>query len=513
MENSTNCLKIILNDYEDDDVILQKIEKHITIDLPLLISNWKIREKELFEIDILINDYVNNFFSNENKQYFYVNEKMPFYVKYDGINYEFIKEDDIWHNTILDIVEKYEILSEKKREIAGTIIERIKKNELFYTIPESITIQNMIQFFHPMFFKTKEDTKHFFATIGDCLLEKSGNLIYYTSESSRNFINEIESYYKDYFHKSLYNNQYKFKYRGADYINSRIITFNKIILNKQIWSGFLKNNIFNLLVVCAHYSNRYVCSDIYISKQSMDFQNKINYLKNRTKDNIIDEFINKMLISKEGETITCKNMYFLWKLFCDMNNIPLIIYRNDFNELMKKKIKHEDDTIYVYTNVCSDYLQPAKNFGKFWENQIDMNENIDEEYELSEITELYNIWLKDEMKKKYKMIKEYQLKNLILYYYPKMKMNGKYIYNIRCKLWDKKKDIRNCLLHNFDKSIKMDMTVLEAYKSYCAYGDKKDYINIVSKRYFEKYIGKIIPKQYMKNNYIMMDYWLNTLNQ
>ena len=74
--------------------------------------------------------------------------------------------------------------------------------------------------------------------------------------------------------------------------------------------------------------------------------------------------------------------------------------------------------MYVYTNVCSDYLQPAKTFGKFWENQIDMNENIDEEYELSEITELYNIWLKDEMKKKYKMIKEYQLKNLILYYYP-----------------------------------------------------------------------------------------------
>ena len=120
---------------------------------------------------------------------------------------------------------------------------------------------------------------------------------------------------------------------------------------------------------------------MYISKQSMDFQNKINYLKNRTKDNIIDEFINKMLISKEGEGITCKNMYFLWKLFCDMNNIPLIIYRNDFNDLMKKKIKHEDDTIYVYTNVCSDYLQPAKTFGKFWENQIDMNENIDEEYE------------------------------------------------------------------------------------------------------------------------------------
>ena len=100
----------------------------------------------------------------------------------------------------------------------------------------------------------------------------------------------------------LYNNQYKFKYRGADYVNSRIITFNKLILNKQIWSGFLKNNMFNLLVVCAHYSNRYVNSDTYVSKQSIDFQNKINYLKNKTKDNIIDEFIDKMITKKENET-------------------------------------------------------------------------------------------------------------------------------------------------------------------------------------------------------------------
>ena len=193
-----------------------------------------------------------------------------------------------------------------------------------------------------------------------------------------------------------------------------------------------------------------------------------------------------------------KNMYFLWKLFCDMNNIPLIIYRNDFNDLLKIKIKYEDDTIYVYMNVSSDYLEPARNFSKFWENQIEMNDYIDEEYELSEITELYNIWLKKETKEKYKMIKEYQLVNLIQYYYPKMKMNGKYIYNIKCNLWDKKADIRKCLLNNFDKSIKTDISVLEAYKSYCSYGDKNNYINIVSKRYFEKYIDIYIYIIYEK---------------
>ena len=60
-------------------------------------------------------------------------------------------------------------------------------------------------------------------------------------KSSRDFITELELYYKGYFGRNLYNNQYKFKYRGADYKNSRIIMFKKLISNKIIWKLFLKN--------------------------------------------------------------------------------------------------------------------------------------------------------------------------------------------------------------------------------------------------------------------------------
>ena len=44
---------------------------------------------------------------------------------------------------------------------------------------------------------------------------------------------------------------------------------------------------------------------------------------------IIDDFFYKMLnvSDNEKDTINIKNMFFLWKLFCDGKNIPIVIYK------------------------------------------------------------------------------------------------------------------------------------------------------------------------------------------
>lgn len=503
--------KIIVSEYEDDKDIMKKLENHVLIDIPELILNWKKQEEELNKISILKNNYIMHFLMRENEQYFFYkndNEKPSYYIKYDGINYILENEDAIWHTIIMEIQLQYSSSSfaNYKHAVAEEIIENIKNNNLLITIPESITIQNIIGFLSPMLLKTKEEVKYFLATLGDCLFLKNEDLIFYVSELARDFITEIESYYKDFFGKPLYNNQYKFKYRGADYDKSRIIMFKKTIINKTIWHNYIKNNFFNILVVATHYSNRYGNSDIYISKQSKELQNKIFYLKNNTKEQIIDEFKNKMLVNCESssKTINSKNMYFLWKIFCDSKNIPVINYKNDLINLLKNELKFEEEQ-QLFTFIRSDYLNPAKKFNKFWEQEMIMDEEIDEEYELSEICELYNIWLEDG--KKQITIKEYQLKNLILYFYPNIKLEGKYLYNLHCRLWNKKKDISDCLKNKFNKEIKKDITILQAYKSYCAYCDQNNFVNIVSKRYFMKYIGRLIPQQYMKNNNILLDYW------
>ena len=45
------------------------------------------------------------------------------------------------------------------------------------------------------------------------------------------------------------------------------------------------------------------------------------------------------------------------------------------------------------------------------------------------------------------------------------------------------------------------------YKDYCESLMLNNKRRIVSKHYFLKYIGKVIPQQYIKNNYILCDYW------
>jgi hypothetical protein len=65
--------------------------------------------------------------------------------------------------------------------------------------------------------------------------------------------------------------------------------------------------------------------------------------------------------------------------------------------------------------------------------------------------------------------------DLIHYYYPEVKIEDKYIQNIGCVLWNKKKDVLDFLqLHTESK-----MNGSELYTLYCQKNDKR-----VSKNYF-----------------------------
>jgi len=511
-KNIIDKFTLLLKDYDKKEIIMKKIDRFIENDMPTMIDAWEKKEEEINAIHNFKKTYISNFLNDKNTQYYFCKNptnNVIFYIEYDKINYNLVTFDNIRRKIIIDIQKKYSnhVFSNYKHDIAKEIIELIKNNDLFTCIPESNTIQNIINFLSPMFLKTKEEVKYFLTTIGDCIKNKNEDLVYYVPETSREFITELELYYKDYFGRDLYNHQYKFKYRGADYKNSRIIMFKKIISNKIIWKMFLKKYMMNFLVVSSHYSNRYTNSDTYILKQTPILIDNIYYLKNNDKSMIIDDFVYKMLnvSDNEKDTINIKNMYFLWKLFCDGKNIPIVIYKNDFIDMIKNKIKYDEEK-QLYIGIKSDCLNPARKFNRFWNDEIEHDEYHDDEYELSEICDLFNIWLKNNDKNK-NIIKEDSLKKLILYFYPKTEIKGKYIFNIQCKMWNKKRDIKNSLENKFNKKINTDITLLEAYKSYCSYGDKNNYINIVSKSYFEKYINDIIPFKYLKNNMILKEYW------
>ncbi len=508
LKEARDALDHLLNKNIDDEECLKIINGFIKENLKQKITEYKIEKSTLMERMFKKQEYVENFLDNKDEQYYAVyNELLDthVYIIYDGNFYNYAKHDDIYHKVVQDL-KPPSILSSMKRDIADEIIINIENRSLFDALPESCTIQNIIAFFCPAFFETKEELKYFLAVMGDCVFNKRQDIIYYIPELSREFLTVINIFYKDYFGKVLDHGRFKYKYRGHDYEHSRIIQIKKTISSMSFLSEYIKQNIFNLLVVACHYSNRYQNAEIYISKQNIKLQEKILYLTVRNKAKIVKEFLKTNTQLLMNATISQNDMYFLWKLFCDSKDLPLIMYKSNFINCLNDVLTNENNT---YHNVTSERLNPARNLKKFWEKSIHMyndETSVKDEYEISELCELYNIWLKEEENTQV-VINEKDMKELILYFYPKIEVKDKSIKNIFCSYWNKQQDMKEAIEAKFDKEITENMSLVQAYLSYVSYSDKHKKINCCSKKYFEKYIKNIIPEEYLKNKSILKEYW------
>ena len=129
------------------------------------------------------------------------------------------------------------------------------------------------------------------ALIGDNILNKKINLYYFVPIESKIFFDTIENLCQYYFGNKLnLSSTIRYRYRGEDYEKSRIIYFKKTIRNKSFWLPFIKQNLFNILVVCTHYSTRYINADNYAIQRNNQFINKIFYLKKQYKRKMYNRF-------------------------------------------------------------------------------------------------------------------------------------------------------------------------------------------------------------------------------
>ena len=184
-------------------------------------------------------------------------------------------------------------------------------------------------------------------------------------------------------------------------------------------------------------------------------------------------------------------------------SLPNIIYKSNFFKILKTKIDFSNNS---FQNISSKSLGNIDIFKQFWKINIDSGENIDDEYEISELIALFNHWCEHQQKKK-NLFTEKQLVDIIKYYYTYVNINDKIIGQILSPIWNKKDCIRECIFHKFDIEIQNDVRVRTAYQYYCSYATHHSHNFIASKQYFEKYIDRIIPQQYIVNNYIKKDFW------
>jgi hypothetical protein len=323
----------------------------------------------------------------------------------------------------------------------------------------------MISFLHPNIFLERNVAKYFMITLGDIILKKT-DLFYFIPTYIKPLITLINKTLSLYFYTINLGNHYKYKYSDHDTNKSRIIPFNIININHYNIDSTI---ILNLICCSIHYSNRYENGDIFVDKYvNVETSRPIYWIKNTTKDKLIDMFIGDYLYFKDGYKINEKDMLFLWKSYIQKYNyINIFTKHTEVLSHIASKIKYN---VY-FTNVGSHYLPYVQNFKDFWTKYIYSDEG---NYEINELftlfVEQYNI----------KNINENNMYDLIHYYYPEVKIEDKYIQNIGCTLWNKKRDVLEYLeIYKSENENQINKNGLELYALYCEKKDKR-----VSKNYF-----------------------------
>jgi len=504
---SIETIQSLYEKYKDDPYMFVRLNQYISYQLPNILETMhhayehrQIKTEEMMaEQELFIQSFLNN-----NKYYYApITEK---FLYYDEIHYQVYNEDDILHHILTSITKDKQLVSWKQRTKTN-IMKRIKTNNLLKSIPNSDTIQHVIELFYPALFSSKTEVKYFLTILGDNLLKKNDKIIHFIHPKTKSFLRELNNY-SQIFIGSPISQTFKHKYHEHDYINCRMVYMNESARMENLWFPIISQNILDIICVSAHYSIRYGSSDLYILSSSNDPVLKDNtfYLKDTTPEKLIELFVEEYIqtipnntlrtsVNTESSSITWKNMQYLWKHFLEAKRLPAVIFQQNLKCFLIKKMENlYDEKGDVFNGICSKYLPSIQRFLQFW-NETMVYDETEIDYEIDEIASLYKKWCEQSDLLHYLNISDKQILDLIFYFFPQVEIEqDKFIYKMRNTMWNKKIDvqialenIREIMKLKTDGSPKhMNICIYDAYETYCK---QKDPLKIiVSKSYFEKYI-------------------------
>lgn len=508
-----------IENIENKEYIFQRIHNHINNYLPNTLDNeLKIFEKRINRNNYLTNEqqiFIQVFLSKNN--FFYL-QNNNFFYEYNGEKYMIIKEDDVIHK-LLSTISNDRVLLQWKHKTKINIIKQIKERSLFNSIPETDTIQKILNVLYPSVFSSKNTAKYFLTIIGDNILKKNSHLIFLVSQKMKQILNDLDSVALASIGNNNTTNNFITKYHeNHSYDNYRLIKIN-VNFSNEIWFEILKKFGLDLLCVSAHYSKRYENSDNFIENKSDDeLKNYSYYIKNSNPKSIISEFCNKYIIEDVSDyKIEWKNLHFIWKQFLSKYNIPNVIYSNTLKNLFKELYKYHDETD-SFIGITSKYLPIQSDFIKFWENTItnyNSNTLFDNELEIDELCSLFKFWTKQKNEQLLSNgnISEENILKILKHFFPCVEIfEDKYVLNITCNLWDKNEDINNSFQY-IKKQIENENKLAlisfdDVYNYYYKYCNLNSFKFVVSKRYFEKYLYYKLSKHIVYEKFIETE-WLN----
>jgi len=262
IETCSNIIKDLFNEYSSNPYIINKINNYI-VNLPLVIAKTVKEQDDKLKQREKINEEKEYFTSQFLQKYNYsYSPNTELFFKYDGLHFHIYNEDEIQYQILSSITYGQTLIS-IKHKIKSTIIKKIKEFSPISYIPESSTIQQVINNLYPSLFKDKDSAKYFLTIIGDSILRKNENLIYIISPSVKTICNEIFSQAYSLLGVTHIFNAVKYKYYDHAYSDCRLIMINENT-NKHVLDKSFYKYMMDFFCVACHYSNRYTNADNFL---------------------------------------------------------------------------------------------------------------------------------------------------------------------------------------------------------------------------------------------------------
>jgi hypothetical protein len=538
--------------YETNDYMYQKINAYFCNQLSNVFENMNeshnqrvIRFNELTnEQDTFIQSFLNN------NQYFYSASTDNFFY-YDGIHYHLYNEDDILYK-VLNLINRDGSLMTWKQKTRLNIMKRIRETSLLQTVPESATIQSVIDRLCPIIFKTRAETKHFLTILGDNIFRKQSSLIYFIDMDAKFFLTQLNHMSQMFIGCNL-SQTFKYKYHDHKYEDCRLVNINSNVKSDITCEQIVNQNVPDILCVACHYSLRYNSADEYIENYCNNVQlpQYVFFMKNMDIHELINEFVSNVIDIDETHNttvpsvqlteitsiksshmrvpqITWKNMQYLWKQFLGDKNLPAVIFLQTLKTLLSEKLKsYYNPSTDSFVGVCSKFIPSIHTFLDFW-NETMIEDDTEYELEIDEMLILFRKWCETN-NEFVPQLTDKQMVDLIVYYYPSIEIDrDKYISKVRCSLWDKQLEIQvtmdnmkmqlqsehTSVLSNTMRvsspTICQNISIYDAYIFYCksiSGSQTNNRRQIISKGYFEKYIFDNYQEYIIDSKFISSEWY------
>ena len=485
MKKLYDALDNLISKHKNNDYIMGRLEMYMTQLLPNALETETQTHARREQRKHILNEGKEKFierFLCKNNYYYCANNAL--FVNYDGTHFLGHSEEKI-HHQILSTITQEQGLIPWKHKIANEIIRTIKNRSPIQAIPESLTIQFVLNTIIHKLFQTRYAAKYFLTLLGDNILGKAKpNIVYIISPIAKELIQAIGYTCNIYFGNANIVQNIKYKYYDHDYANCRLL---KINTNSPVKFPELcqeiSKHIIDFLCVAYHYSTRYESADKYLEHcTDSEFVSDTLYLSNNTPETIVTKFISETIETCDGSSIESKSIIFIWKKYLKDKNLPNILFYEPLKTILKDKLQYDPDQD-LFINITSKYIPNVGNFLEFWRETI-VTDPSDEELEIEEITFLFKKW-----NKKYNLqTTETFILDLIRHYYPSVEIiDNKYLLDIKCNMWDKRQDVVNSLEYHklmYQASEKKQIvTISTAYQHYVS---TNNLLYRVSKRYYEK---------------------------